>query len=133
MSRRNWGFTLVEMLIVVAIMGVLAAIAIPAYSKYAQRSRRSDAVNAIEHAAALEERYYFQNNKYGDSAALGVTVSPEGYYTITITNPNNDTQRYLITATHAGVQLADIDCVSLTLDNTGARTPDPDPNSCWHR
>lgn len=132
--RRQSGVTLLELMITVVIVSILASIAIPAYSKYAMRAKRSDAINAIQLAAAAEEKYYFANNHYGDSTALGMTASPEGYYTIAITNPT-DTQHYLITATATGAQAADTDCATFTLDNTGLKSPLPttDTHACWHR
>jgi len=130
--RRHAGVTLLELMITIVIVSILASIAIPAYSKYVQRARRSDAINAVQLAAAAEEKYYFANNHYGDSTALGITTSTEGYYTIAITNPT-DTQHYLITATPTGAQAADTDCAAFTLDNTGARSPNPDSRGCWHR
>jgi type IV pilus assembly protein PilE len=135
MIRRQLGVTLIELLIVIVIISILAAIAIPAYSKYVQRARRADAINAIQLAAAAEEKYYFQNNHYTDSATLGITASAEGYYTIGIVNTGGDTQTYVITATATGAQAADTNCATYTLSNTGAKTPLPssDTYACWHR
>lgn len=140
MIRRHVGFTLIELMIAVAIIGILSAIAIPAYSKYVQRSRRSDAINAIQLAAAAEEKYYFQNSKYGTNEDLNLftaansNLSPEKYYTIALVNTGGDTQTYKITATPTGAQTADnVNCPTLSLDNTGAKLPSPDPNGCWHR
>ena len=133
MKNRSFGFTLIELLIAVSIVGLLAALAVPAYQKNVQRSRRADAIAALNQAAAAEEKYYFSNNKYGDNTAIGITTtSTEGYYTIGAAIGGTD-QSFTITATARGIQAGDTDCAQLTLSNTGSRTPSPDTNGCWHR
>jgi len=129
------GFTLLELMIVVTVIGVLTALAMPAYQKYVQRAKRSDAANALMSIAAAEEKYYFQNNKYGDNDALGLSdTSPEKYYSIAVAVGEDDNgQSYTITATATGAQASDTDCATFTLDNTGKRGPSPDDNGCWHR
>lgn len=63
-SRGQRGFTLVEMLIVIVIIGILTAIAVPSYQSYARRTYRTDAMNALQGLAQSMERYYVQNNTY---------------------------------------------------------------------
>lgn len=127
------GFTLIELMIAVAIIAILSSLAVPAYQKYVQKSRRSDAINALTKAAAQEEKYYFQNNVYGDNAAAAIlTASAEGYYTITAATTNGG-QGYTLTAVPTGVQAGDADCQSFTLNNLGEQGSAPgNKATCWH-
>lgn len=132
-KHRVNGFSLIELMIVIAIVAILASLAVPAYQKYVQRSRRSDAINALTKAAAQEERYYFQNNVYGDNATASIPdSSPEGYYTIVAAVPAAG--QYTLTATPNAVQAGDTDCQSFTLDNFGTQASSPSAKDvCWHR
>jgi type IV pilus assembly protein PilE len=153
-AQGQQGFTLVELLIAMVIASILAAIAIPSYSAYIQKSRRTDAKSALLDLASLEERYFSTNNAYTDTAAnLGYpagTAVPfpvsNGYYNITVLNaiaavaPANATSvgtpaTYTITATPIGTQLNDAACASFTINSAGQQTAtgtDPNPNvDCW--
>lgn len=67
--KTSTGFTLIELMIVVAIVGILAAIAYPSYQEYVLRGNRSEAQALLNDAAARQERYYTQNNTYADTTA----------------------------------------------------------------
>lgn len=118
------GFTLIEVMIVVAIVGILAAIAIPNYQDYVRTSRRSDAINALGAASTLQERYRLNNSGYGTLAQAGIAgTSPDGYYTITV--PSNSASAYTITATPntKGNQNLDTTCASISIDQAGVFSP----------
>lgn len=122
------GFTLIELMIVVAIIGILAAIAYPAYQDQMRKSRRSDAHAALTQAAALQERIYMDTNQYSsDIDDIGGNTSPEGYYTISVTNPGCTTNYSCFTLT-ATPNIADPDCPTVTLDEKGIKGPSTD---CW--
>ena len=148
------GFTLVELLIAMVIASILAAIAIPSYSSYILKSRRTDAKSALLNLASLEERYFSTTNTYtGAPANLGYpagTAVPfpvsNGYYNITAINlipaapPANATSAgtpatYTITATAIGTQANDAACATFTISSAGQQTAtgtDPNPNvDCW--
>ena len=88
---RQKGFTLIEVMIVVVIVAILAAVAVPSYQDSIRKTRRADAKEALTRIAALQERFFFTNNNYANAAALGIGgTSQEGYYTIAVFNaPDN--------------------------------------------
>ncbi|WP_314733635.1 type IV pilin protein [Variovorax sp. CY25R-8] len=125
MRNAEKGFTLIELMITVAIVAILAAIAYPSYTEYVRRSRRVEAQNLLNDAAARQERYRAQNGSYVTNADdLGKlklpngTTSPGGYYTLTVAT---DDSGYLMTATRAGAQTSDPKCGNFTLTATGVR------------
>lgn len=117
------GFTLMELMIVVAIVAMLASIALPSYQKQVRDSRRTDAVSALLIARQAMERHYSKNYSYTDAEAgtTFVNKSPiDGatvYYNLVL---NSDAATYTITATPAGPQAGD-KCGNLTIDQTGAK------------
>ena len=142
MMRRKRGFTLIELMIVVAIIAILAAIAIPWWGRYTYRARRAEGQNLLMHIAQMEERFYTNNNHYPLTASsLGYSnntpVSENGYYQASIANPASSTgQGYVATAKPLNAQKNDA-CGNLSIDNTGQKLPAPtntsanSNGSCW--
>ncbi len=128
------GFTLMELMIAVAIIGILAAIAFPSYLQHVKRTKRTEAMAALTQAAQALERYKTANNFRYTGATLGAAgvftnqVPVDGssaYYTLTLGTTNTT---YVLTATPvAGTSQAGDG--NLTLDNTGARSWNGNP--CW--
>ena len=140
------GFTLTELMVVVAIVGILAAVAYPAYTEHVVKTRRTDAQASLMDLAARMERHFAENNTYANatiaSAAatdvLSSATSPEGWYTLAITAANGSS--YTLQATPQNAQgTADTWCQSLTLNSLGARgvangpagAPTWNATQCW--
>lgn len=124
--RVQQGFNLIELMIVVAIIGIMASIAYPSYTQHMRETRRSDAHSALMRMADLQERFYLQNNSYTATASeVGGANSSEGYYTLAVTNVT--ASGYQLTATAVGVQSSDTNCQSIVLTSAGQKTP----AICW--
>ncbi len=123
-TRFERGFTLIELMITVAIVAILAAIAYPAYTKYVQRGYRSEGIVMLNDAVARMERYYAQNNNYSATlTALGFAsatpLSQTGRYQLSVTA---NATAYSFTAAPQGPQMQDV-CGSLAIDQAGNKTP----------
>lgn len=128
-AHREKGFNLAELVIVIAIIGILASIAYPMYSQYMLETRRSDGWIALNAAEAAQLRWYSVNFSYTDDIDnLGGADSPEDFYTISAaTDEDNATFTLTATAKPNGLQTNDTGCTVLTLDHLGNRLPD----GCW--
>jgi type IV pilus assembly protein PilE len=147
---RQTGFSLVELVVVMMIAALLAAIAVPMYLNQVRESRRTDARSALLDLAGREERYYATNNAYTNSAlnlgygnnAWPITVG-SGYYQITVSvpavapDPNPPgAPSYSVTAVPISTQVKDTTCASLTVDSGGQQTAldtsnNTQSSACW--
>jgi type IV pilus assembly protein PilE len=132
-SARHLGFTLVELMIVVVIGAILVAIAVPSYQAQVQKSRRTDARNAILDIAAREERFLSVTNNYSalpTDVGYGGAAWPQpvtnSYYNVTVAAPDLTQPgvfpSYLITATPIGIQVGDTACASFSVNQIGSQT-----------
>jgi type IV pilus assembly protein PilE len=138
--KQQRAFTLIELMITVAIIAILAAIAIPSYTQYVQQARRADARAMLLQAAQWMERYRSENNGSYANAVLptGFSSSPDtgvAMYNITLTNLAAGA--YTLKAAPTGVMSSD-ECGTLTIDNTGLRTASGVSTAavlqkCWNR
>lgn len=124
------GFTLVELMIVVAIVGILSAIAYPSYRESVIKAHRTDGKAALLAAAQAMERYYTENQNYASAnlATIYRTTSEEGYYDLTFSggvtvNPIANTNSFTLEAapTTKGGQNGDTRCGTFTLTHTGVK------------
>jgi type IV pilus assembly protein PilE len=132
---REAGFTLIELMVVVVILGILAAIAIPNYTEYVNRGRRAEAKTALLQVAQWQERTRTQTGSYATSFPAGFGLSSVGTtYTITI-NTGADAGSYTLTATRAGSMASDT-CGDFTLTHLGVQSTANGTRTaaeCWAR
>jgi type IV pilus assembly protein PilE len=144
-QRKHRGFTLIELMIAVAIVGILVAVAYPAYNQSVRKSRRADAKTALLDLAQREERFMSTQNVYTvDPVALGynagttlpipVMTSGTAYYNLSVAPATTgSTTDFIATATRTGAQSSDAECGDFKLDNTGVQsvTGTKTAASCW--
>jgi type IV pilus assembly protein PilE len=153
MKQNQIGFTLIELMIAVAIIGILASIAIPSYQDSVKKSRRADAKSALLSLANAMERHFTETSSYCDvgGGGSGVVVTDCGDATVKDTGVPNGTElgysiptetasfytvtinvvtpsSYTLKAAPAGAQVGDI-CGDLTLKHTGEKSPST--SGCW--
>tara|TARA_R110002072_G_scaffold154_1_gene949 strand:+ start:1697 stop:2134 length:438 start_codon:yes stop_codon:yes gene_type:complete len=133
MKVRNSGFTLVELMVVVAIIGILTAIVMPSYNENVRRTKRADAASALVQLSQAMERYFSANYTYLGAAAAGVNIGAPASTTFTSTqSPLTGAAAYNLTisaatatsytlsATPTGGHVGDA-CGIMTLTNTNAK------------
>jgi type IV pilus assembly protein PilE len=135
MRKHMRGITLMELMIVVVIIGILAAIAYPSYRQYVAKAKRNEAKAALLQIATLQERFYLQNNTYTTDmtnvgfAAAGCNMSDTGTYQICV--PNADANTFDATATYQiPGDIEDGKCGLFTIDGRGAKGSLPETD-CW--
>ncbi len=129
MQRFSRGFSLTEILVVVAILGIIAAIGYPQYQNYVREARRTDGHAALTRIAAQQERWFADNNSYTanldtDLGYANPTLSLDGHYAITAVA---GATTFTLTATPQGNQAADTACNAMTIDQRGVKSP----AACW--
>ena len=133
--RNMRGITLIELMIVVVIVGILAAIAYPNYQEFTSRAKRNEARAALLRLATNQERFYLNNNTFtADLTQLGFSSSPftteTGYYVVSVTSATPSNFSATATYQHGGSE-AD-KCLTFTIDGRGQKTSCPDTD-CWTR
>lgn len=122
-KSNDQGFSLIEILIALVIVGILASIAYPSYQQFIHKSRRADALSTLTQYQMIMERCYSQNFSYltacGAMPAFPQTT-PQGFYSIDISNRTATT--YTLTATPLGSQTDDTKCVSLSVNQANVKT-----------
>ena len=143
MKTSQLGMTLIELMIVVVIIGILAAVAIPSYRRYVIRSQRADATEGLLKLATAQEKFYLQNNRYAleseraaaPPAGLGVTGTTNGWYTLSVQAPANlgvaaDGFTVRAVPVGGGPQAGDSDCQQFEVNDRGVKTATSP--ECWN-
>ncbi len=132
-ERRTAGFTLIELLISLAIIGILAAIAYPAYTGYVKEARRADGEAAMMEIAQQLERCYTRQSAYDGCGIAFPKASPGGHYSIRVSGGDGGAltgTAYTLVAVPQGAQRDDA-CGKLTLDQAGRRKSAGNGDECW--
>ena len=138
-SRRHTaaGFSLLELMIVVAILGILATIAYPSFRDQIRKSRRSDAYSAVSSILLLQEKYRANHATYGTLAQIGAAASSaDGHYDLSVSGQT--ASGYTVQAaavsggSQAGDQEAGTSCATLTVTVAGSNQTHA-PAACWRK
>lgn len=117
MRRSNRGFTLIEIMIVIAIIGIVITVGYPSLTEYMKKGRRAEIAGLLSEQAQILERHYSKNNVYANATGLS---SGNDFYTITQTLMD---QSFTLTAVrNSGSSMATDKCGDFTINNTGARS-----------
>lgn len=123
--KQATGFTLIELMIVVAIVGILAAVAYPSYQDHIRKSRRVAAQSFLMNVGARQQQYLIDARTYASTLTeLNISVPPEvnPYYTIDF-NPASTAIAFNVRATPQDTQTPDLDGAKLELDQSGTKKP----------
>jgi type IV pilus assembly protein PilE len=134
--RREAGVSLMELLIVLGIIAILAALAITSYRQYILRGNRTAATGTLHDLASREESYFFSNNAYTNNLTIlgepaNAPASGTALYSITVAAASSTD--YTVQATAVGTQLQDTQCTSFTLTREGqkASVGTGSSTTCW--
>ncbi|HEX2518076.1 MAG TPA: type IV pilin protein [Castellaniella sp.] len=137
-ETRARGFTLIELMITVAVIAILAAIAVPSYYQYTLRSNRSAAESFMQEVAGAQERYMVDSRQFaGNLSTLGYTVpntvAPNYKVDLATTGSvsGGTPPGYTITATPINSQVRDTGCATLILNDDGNKTTSTGATNCW--
>lgn len=136
-SRKGAGFTLIEVMITVAIIGILAAIAIPTYDSYIRRGKAQEAMSDLATMRVKMEQYYQDNRSYlnyvdANCGRAGAAILSSKYFTYACATEDDKPNEYLITATGAANQ--GMGGYIYTINQNNVKTSTIPPNAsvnCW--
>lgn len=135
--RKMRGFTLIELMIVIAIVAIIAAVAVPAFSEQLRKSRRADAARGLSELQLRQERWRASHSTYvgtdsgADLTAFG-TLPVSDYYTFALDSVKSGTG-FKVKATAKNAQVADTACTPMTLEvAAGVVSKAPTTGRCWN-
>ena len=129
-SRRSEGFTLLEIMMAVALVAVLASIAIPSYQQYGRKAKRAEAIASLLNMQLQQEKWRANNNSYNATASQ-IGAPGSAYYSFSVTNAGASSYTLIAAAIAGTSQVKDkqsgTSCSTLSIDQSGTRTP----AVCW--
>lgn len=132
------GFTLVELLVTIAIVAILSAVAYPSYLTHVQKTRRTEAQSELIELANRQEMYYLDHHVYATDldSDLGMGADPliteNGYYSIKTSSAVSTAFGFTLTATAINAQAADSDCATLSITQAHAKNAtNANGTNCW--
>lgn len=132
--RSSSGVTLLELLVALAVIGILLAVALPSYRHFIDRAGRNEAKALLLEIATNQERYFLTARRFGSLTELGYAdplVSESGAYTISI--PNNTSVSFVATATYNRAGNEQARCGSFSINQLGEKTSRGSATNCWRR
>jgi type IV pilus assembly protein PilE len=137
--NRNKGFSLIELLIVMVVVGILASVGYPSYRDHVLRTQRAEAQSALMDAASRQEQFFLDNKTYTTTIGAGglnlAALTESGAYALSVVAPTAAcpiTRCYVLRATPQGGQTDDTRCASLTLSSSGTKNATGTaPTECW--
>ena len=141
--KRNTGFTLLELMIVVAIVAILASVALPSYTEHMRKSRRADAQAFAQDVVARQQQVLLDRRAYASSitAAVGsnglglsIPSNVSSFYSVTMTAQAGPPPAFVVTLTPTGGQASDTSCGEMTINQAGVKTDAKTragTGSCW--
>jgi type IV pilus assembly protein PilE len=132
-ASKQTGFTLVELMLTLAVLAIISSLSVVSYRQYVRRANRVDATSALLHLSAAQERYYLQHDEYATTGAeladsppdgLGIASTQQGLYDLAVAAAADGAAvGYTATATASGggSQRDDDDCQVFTIDQSGTR------------
>lgn len=131
-KKQYAGFTLIEMMMVIAIMAILVTIVVPSYQDYMRKGKRSDGVSGLLKMQLSQEKWRANNTTYATFANLGSPTTEHGYYVLSVAN--NTATGYIGKATAQGEQAKDTEggtsckVLTMTVSSSGVVRS---PSDCW--
>lgn len=138
-SHRDQGFTLIEVMIVVAIIGILASVALPSYQSYIRKSKRADARALLQAASITQEKYRLDHATFASTTTelsptcppSGTCLSDQGHYSLATSTPAQGSSYTLTASAVSASQLADTNCTAITYSVSGSTITYGPSNACW--